>query len=206
MALLPKPGQASEWHSVLNTSDGIQILEKEAGDRGLIEFRGNGVVEAPLPVVATVISDTARRRAWIKGLAESRILRSEGRDDYIEYDHIEMPVFFTDRDFVSRIQVHFDRSGKELVFHYQPSEDPSAPHNGYLRGEMLNMTFRLSSIDHDRSTRVDAEFLCDPKGWIPKWLVNFFLRDWPKITFRSLRKEVLRSDISVDPRFAELLK
>jgi hypothetical protein len=204
--LLANQCHASEWQSVLNTSDGIQIFEKESSASGLIEFRGNGVVEAPLPLVATVIFDTDRRREWIKGLAESRILRWEGKDDYIEYDHIDMPTFFADRDFVSRIQVHFDRPGKELVFHYQPSDDPSAPHTDYLRGEMLNMTFHLSSIEHDTKTRVDAEFLCDPKGWIPKWLVNFFLKDWPKITFRNLRKEVLRADISVDSRFADLLK
>lgn len=203
--LLANPAFASEWQSVLNTSDGIQIFEKESDAGGLIEFRGNGVVEAPLPLVATVIFDTGRRREWIKGLAESRILRREGNDDYIEYDHIDMPIFFEDRDFVSRIRIHFDRSTKELVFHYQPSEDASAPHAGYIRGEMLNMTFHLRSLDHDRSTAVDAEFLCDPKGWIPKWLVNFFLKDWPKVTFRNLRKEVLRSDISIDPRFADLL-
>ncbi len=205
LALLANPGHASEWQSVLNTSDGIQIFEKEAGDGGLIEFRGNGIVEAPLLLVATVIFDTNRRQEWIKGLAESRILRLDGNDDYIEYDHIDMPIFFEDRDFVSRIQIHFDRSGKELVFHYQPSDDSSAPRTQFIRGEMLKMTFHLSSIDRDTKTRVDAEFLCDPKGWIPKWLVNFFLKDWPKVTFRNLRKEVLRSDISVDPRFADLL-
>ncbi len=206
IVLLANPGHASEWQSVLNTSDGIQIFEKESSAIGLIEFRGIGVVEAPLPLVATVIFDTDRRRVWIKGLAESRILRWAGKDDFIEYDHIDMPIFFADRDFVSMIQIRFDRAGKELVFRYQPSDDPSAPHSGYLRGEMINMTFHLTSIDHDRSTRVDAEFLCDPKGWIPKWLVNYFLKDWPKTTFRNLRKEVLRSDISVDPRFSELLK
>ncbi len=205
-ALLANTGHASEWQSVLNTSDGIQIFEKESGTDGLIEFRGTGIVEAPLPLVATVIFDTNRRREWIKGLAESTILHSDGLDDYIEYDHIDMPIFFEDRDFVSRIQIHFDRPGKELVFHYQPSGDPSAPHTGYIRGEMLDMTFHLSAIDHDTKTRVDAEFLCDPKGWIPKWLVNFFLKDWPKVTFRNLRKEALKSDISIDPRFAELLE
>ncbi len=203
--LLADLAHASEWQSVLSTSDGIQIFEKESDAGGLIEFRGNGVVEAPLPVVATVIFDTNRRREWIKGLAESRILRREGDDDYTEYDHIDMPILFEDRDFVSRIRIHFDRPTKELVFHYQSSDDPSAPNAGYIRGEMLNMTFHLSSLDHDTKTRVDAEFLCDPKGWIPKWLVNFFLKDWPKVTFRNLRKEVLRSDISVDPRFADLL-
>ena len=205
-ALFAHPGYADEWQSALSTSDGIEIFKKESSESGLIEFRGVGLVEAPLPLVATVIFDTDRRREWIKGLVESRILRWGGKDNFIEYDHIDMPIFFTDRDFVSKITISFDQSGKVLVFHYQPSEDPAAPHTDYLRGEMINMTFVLSSIENDSKTNVDAVFLCDPKGWIPKWLVNFFLQDWPKTTFRNLRREVRKTDISVDPRFSGLLK
>jgi len=206
IVLLANPGQASEWRSVLDTSDGIQIFNKEATDSGLIEFRGVGVVEAPLPVVATVIFDTERRVQWIKGLKESRIVRWEGHDSFIEYDHIDMPTFFTDRDFVSKVRMRSDQAKREVVFQFHPADDPSAPPTDYLRGEVINMTFALRSVDHDTRTRVDAEFLCDPKGWIPAWLVNFFLKDWPKTTFRNLRKEVLRSGITVDHRFSELLE
>lgn len=203
--LFAYPGFASEtWQPVLTTSDGIQVFRRDATAAGLIEFRGVGVVEAPLPLVATVIIDTDRRKEWIKGLEESRILRWGGEDTFIEYDHIDMPIFFSDREFVSIIQMHHDRSRKEVVFLYQPSDDPSAPRTGYLRGEMLKMTFLLSSIEQDKATRIDAEVLVDPKGWIPRWLVNYFLQDWPKTTFRSLRQVVRKPGISEDPRFSVL--
>lgn len=205
VVLLANPGHASEWRQVLDTSDGIQIFKKEATESGLIEFRGVGFVDAPLTVVATVIFDTDRRRHWIKGLAGSKIVRWEGHDSFIEYDHIDMPTFFSDRDFVSKVRIRSDQARREVVFQFHPADDPSAPRTGYLRGEVINMTFVLRSVDHDTRTRVDAEFLCDPKGWIPSWLVNFFLKDWPKTTFRGLRKEVLKSGITVDPRFSELL-
>jgi hypothetical protein len=204
VVLLAGPGNASEWRPVLTTPDGIEIFNRDATAAGLIEFRGVGVIQAPLPVVASVIFDTDRRKEWIKGLEGSRILRWEGADAFIEYDHIDMPIFFSDREFVSKVRMRSDPSRREVVFQFQPADDPSAPNTGYLRGEMLNMTFLLTSIDQDRSTRVDAEVLCDPKGWIPKWLVNFFLRDWPKTTFRNLRKEVLKPGIPVDPRFSVL--
>jgi hypothetical protein len=201
LVLSANRGHASEQLSVVNTSDGIQIFEKETQHDGLIEFRGVGVVDAPLPLVATVISDTTRRREWINGLAESRILRWEGKDKFIEYDHIEMPIFFSDRDFVSTVIIRSRRPEKELTFLYQSVDDPAAPRTRYIRGKVINMTFHLSSIDNSRKTKVDAEFLCDPKGWIPSWLVNFFLKDWPRDTFRGLRKEVLKPDISIDRRF-----
>jgi hypothetical protein len=204
--LLAHLSHASEWQSVDNTTDGIQIFRKEGSSSGLIAFRGIGVVEAPLPLVATVIFDTDRRREWVEGLVDSRILRWEGKDNFIEYDHIEMPFFMNERDFVSKITMSVDLSKKQMVFHYQSSGDPSAPPTDYIRGEVIDMTFILNSIDNDTKTRIDAAFLCDPKGWIPKWLVNFFLEDWPKRTFRNLRKEVLKSDLSIDTRFSILLE
>jgi hypothetical protein len=204
--LLANPIHASEWRSMFDTPDGIQIFKKESTDSGLIEFRGVGIVDAPLPLVATVIFDTDRRLQWIKGLVESKIIRWEGSDHFIEYDHIDMPTFFTDRDFVSKVRVRSDQNRQEVVFQYNRADDPSAPRTDHLRGEVINMTFALRSVDQNTRTSVDAEFLCDPKGWIPAWLVNFFLKDWPTTTFRNLRKEVLKSGITVDPRFSELLE
>ena len=117
-----------------------------------------------------------------------------------------MPFLMNERDFVSKITIRVDLPKKEMVFHYRSSDDHPAPRTDYIRGEVIDMTFILNSIDNDRSTRIDAAFLCDPKGWIPRWLVNFFLEDWPKRTFRNLRKEVLKSDLSIDTRFSKLLE
>jgi hypothetical protein len=203
VALFVQFSHASEWDAVDNTTDGIQIYRKEVDDTGLVIFRGVGMVEASLPLVATAIFDTARRREWIDGLASSMIIRWQDKDNFIEYDHIGLPFFISDRDFVSKVNISYDKSRKQMVFHYQPSDDHSAPHAGYIRGD-LTATFILSYID-EKKTKVDAQFLCDPKGWIPKWLVNFFLKDWPVTTFRNLRKEVLK-DLSVDSRFSRLTK
>jgi START domain len=196
-------GHAAEWQSVETTDDGIEIFRKEAGDR-LVAFRGVGVVDAPLPLVATVIFNTDRRKEWIAGLVDSRIIHWGGKDNFVEYDHIDMPLFFRDRDFVSKVTMSFDMTG-QITFHYQPADDPSAPRTSYIRGELLDTIFILSSIDNGMKTQIDAEFLCDPKGWIPKWLVNFFVKDWPERTFRNLRKELQKSDLSVDARFSKLL-
>jgi hypothetical protein len=204
-ALLPRLSHASEWQSIDYTNDGIQVFRKEAEGSGLVAFRGIGIVDAPLPSVATVIFDTDRRRKWVAGLVDSKIIRWDEKDKFIEYDHIGMPFFIKDRDFVSTSTMSFDLSRKEMVFHYQPSDDPSAPRTNYIRGELIDTTFILRSIDNDKKTRVDAKFLCDPKGWLPKWLVNFYLKAWPKTTFRNLRKEV-QKDRSVDTRFSTLLK
>ncbi len=204
--LLSIRGEAAEWQPVVTTDDGIAIFKKENDNRGLIEFRGVGVVDAPLPLVATVIFNTRRRTEWVSGLAESRILRWQGKDRYIEYDRIDMPLFFSERDFVTAVRLEFDHAGNDLVFRYRSTDDPDAPRSGSVRGEVINLTFLLRAVEDGRKTKLDASFLCDPKGWIPVWLVNFFLSDWPAQTFRNLRREVQRPDISVDRRISGLLQ
>ncbi len=206
LLVIANASHASDWQQVVTTSDGIEIFRKASTEKGLIQFRGVGVIDAPMPLVATVIFDTDRRREWIKGLAGSKILGWRGMDTFIEYDHIDMPIFFSDRDFVSRVRISPHPSGKEVAILYRAADDPAAPHTGFVRGEVIDMTFLLSSVEEDRKTRIDAEFLCDPKGWIPTWLVNFFLQDWPKITFRNLRTEVKKQGIPVDPRISALLQ
>ncbi|HTG02033.1 MAG TPA: hypothetical protein VK654_15740, partial [Nitrospirota bacterium] len=109
---------------------------------------------------------------------------------------------FSDRDFVSRVQMHTARQGNEIIFQYRSVDDPAAPRTAYIRGEVINMKFILTSAAGSTRTKVDAEFLCDPKGWIPSILVNLFIRDWPKTTFRNLRKEIMKPGIAADPRFS----
>jgi hypothetical protein len=87
--------------------------KKQTTDK-LVAFRGVGVVDAPLPIVATVIFDTGRRLEWIEGLVDSRIIRWGGKDKFVECDHIDMPIFFQDRDFVSKITMSFDLPGKMI--------------------------------------------------------------------------------------------
>ena len=134
------------------------------------------------------------------------VLYIHALSSFIEFDHIDMPTFFRDRDFISRVVIRSDHAAREVVFRFQPADDHSAPATGHLRGEVINMTFALRSIERDTRTRVDAEFLCDPKGWIPAWLVNFFLRDWPKtsvVTPPFTRSALSRAvTFTIDWRFA----
>jgi len=203
IALAASASQASEWQKVESTDDGIQIFKKEVPGSSLIAFRGIGVVEAPMPLVATIIFDTDRGPEWIEDLVESRILQWINKDEFIEYDHVGMPFIVKDRDFVSKIKMTYLPT-KEMIFHYQPAIEPSAPRTNYVRGELIDTTYVLSSIEQDQKTRVVADFVCDPKGLIPTWLINFFQKDWPKTTFRSLRREAQKSGLTIDPRFAKL--
>ena len=79
------------------------------------------------------------------------------------------------------------------------------PPGRYVRGDLMNTTFILTSLENGARTHVIGEVHADPMGSVPKWIVNFFQKDWPIDTLQGLRKQVAKPDVKTDPRFLKLL-
>ena len=198
------PADKIPWKKV-KEKDGIEVFRREIPGSPVLAFKGAGVVNAPIALVATVINDASRGTEWVEDLTESRILRWISKDDFIEYDHVATPFVMKDRDFVSVVKTRGNPTKKSMSISYASVDDPGAPVTSFVRGDLLNTTFLLQSTDNGTKTYLEADILCDPKGSVPKWIVNFFQEDWPVDTFKSLRKQVAKPDVHTNPKFSSML-
>lgn len=184
---------------------GIAVYRRDVPGSPVVALRGEGVVDAPLLRVASVIVDAKRATEWIDSLAEARTIRRVSETEYVEWDHIATPIVLKDRDFVFDAKLEFKPKQKQVLLNYHSVDDPDAPKTDYVRGRFIYGTFALTSIDGGKRTRVLAELLCDPKGSVAKWIVNLFQKSWPHNTIVALRAQVKKKDIKDDPRLrAEL--
>jgi hypothetical protein len=188
------------WIKV-SDEDGIACFKREVPRSPIIALRGEGVIDAPIARVASVLLDYSRATEWVDSLAEVRVVRMLGPQEFIEYDHVDTPpVIMADRDFVVRGKVEVDVQARTLALRMWPAKDPLVPEqSSYVRGE-LSGYWELRSIADDKRTFVIAEMHGDPKGGVAKWLVNWFQENWPRNTFESLRKQVHKRDIRVIPQ------
>jgi hypothetical protein len=196
------------WQKSCNT-EGLTLYWSKVDGSKVIAFKGEGIVDEPIEKVATVIIDTTRGTEWIDSLLASKVVRAISKTEFIEYDHVGIPFPFdtimSDRDFVSHVYLEADPKTKRMTVSYLPAEDDLAPVlKKYTRGRMT-CVFKLVPMSMSDETYVEAEIHCDPKGNVPKWLVNFFQQGWPQTTFENLRKEVQKSDIMVLPVISDLL-
>jgi hypothetical protein len=110
-----------------------------------------------------------------------------------------------DRDFVTRAKLEFDNAGKKVILKMHSVTDPLAPPTDFVRGEIMESYFIMTSIDHGTKTHISVEVHADPKGSIAKWIVNMFQKSWPHNTISRLRAQVAKPDIKDHPRLkAEL--
>jgi hypothetical protein len=185
--------------------DGIAVFRREVPGSAIIALRGEGVVNAPILRVASVLVDTARAPEWIDSLAEAKVIRKLNDDELIQWDHIATPVILKDRDFVFDIKLALNPKDKQVSLNYHSVYDSGAPKTDYVRGEFTYGTFTLTAIEGGTKTRILCEVLADPKGSVAKWIVNLFQKDWPHKTIASLRKQVAKPDIKDQARLKDLL-
>src|SRR5450432_4544478 len=185
--------------------DGIAVFRREVPGSPIIALRGEGVVNAPILRVASVLVDTARAPEWIDSLAETKVIRKLNDDEFIQWDHIATQVILKDRDFVFDIKLALSPKDKQVSLNYHSVYDSGAPKTDYVRGEFTYGTFTLTSIEGGTKTRILCEVLADPKGSVAKWIVNLFQKDWPHKTIESLRMQVAKPDIKDQPRLKDML-
>ena len=199
------PEPAFQWKKSY-TDDGITIYWSKVEGSRVIAFKGEGIVDAPIEKVASVVINTSRGTEWIDGLLKSRVVRNISPTEFIEYDQMGSPILMADRDFVSYVTIDTDAKTKRVTVTYNPAQDPSAPPSQKnVRGSMI-CDFKMIPMTLSDETYVEAEIHCDPNGEVPKWLVNFFQQGWPSLTFKHLRKQAMKQDVQVLPLVEKLLK
>jgi hypothetical protein len=190
----PAPGQTQEqpWEKI-REEDGILVYRREIEGSPLVAFRGEGEIEAPIALVALVEMDLSHNSEWIDSLVEGRLLEARSESEYFAYSHIKGPPLISDRDFVNHIKVDF-KAPDSITFNLQASEHPASPNDGHVRGQLIHSSFHLTAVTPTR-TKLVCEIQADPKGSLPKWVVNFFQKGWAYKTIMALRKQVTKPGI-----------
>jgi hypothetical protein len=195
---------AGDW-ALSSRDKGIEVFHEDVPGSKVVALKGHGTIDAPLWKVASILLDTKRAPEWVDSLKESRVVRRVAFDRYVEFNHLGLPFILKDRDFVSDVQIAVDPAAKTFALVYKPTDDADAPKTGDVRGEILAGRFLARSTDDSRGTDLTAELHCDPRGAIPKWVVNFFQKSWPQNTFEAIRKQAAKPDIAMPSEFRDIL-
>ncbi|NDF13712.1 hypothetical protein EB061_00080 [bacterium] len=196
---------ASNWEKI-EEKDGITTYRKELPESPVVAFWGEAEIPAGIPRIIGILEAVQREKEWMAGVGESYNIERRTESDRFEYNRTETPWPLQDRDFVIHTRTSFERSPAPTVRIQMNSEpDPKKPPvDGVVRGELIDSSFTLRQIAPDR-TWFSCEIQADPKGIIPKWVVNLFQKSWPYDTISGLRQQLLKSDIRENETLMKLL-
>jgi hypothetical protein len=100
---------------------------------------------------------------------------------------VKTPFVIKDRDFVILSEVEVDAKKQRILIHSRSAIEDSVPPTSAIRGELISGEFVMEPGKTAGTTQITADMDVDPKGTVPRWIVNHFQQKWPANMFRSLR-------------------
>jgi hypothetical protein len=171
---------AGVWQKV-SDQDGIIVYEKDLEGSETISLRGEAVIDAALADVAAVMKDNTQAAEWVPFVASRRVLEAISPDERIEYTHVRMPWPIVDRYFINRgRQEPLPGGALRLFVQSVATPNPAWLEDDKVLGDLHYSEFLLFPLDGGRRTRLTLEVNTDPRGMLPKWLVNMAQRSWPR--------------------------
>jgi hypothetical protein len=195
----------TDWEKV-GEKNGITTYRKEIPGSSIVAFRGEAEVPAGIPRIIGVLEAVQREKEWMAGVGESYNIERRAEADRFEYNRTQTPWPLQDRDFVIHTRTTFE-SNPSPTIRIQMNSEPNEkkpPVEGVVRGELIDSSFTLRQIAPNR-TWFSCEIHADPKGVIPKWVVNLFQKSWPYDTIMGLRQQLLKNDIQENQTLIKIL-
>jgi hypothetical protein len=131
----PRRQKLVPWEK-FDEEDGVVLFRREVPGSGIVALRGEGLVDASLLRVGSVLLDTSRSTEWIEGLAETRIVRRISRTEHVQWDHFSGTMGLLDRDFVFKVKLELKPRDKQVVLSFHSVKDSAAPKTPYVRGDV----------------------------------------------------------------------
>lgn len=180
------------WEHV-RTDDGIVVHRRKVDGFDLHEFRGRGVIEAPIERVLGVLSDAPRRVEWMERCVQSYAVARLSETSQVEYNRTSGTWPVKDRDVVVMGETYFDVDKREVRVTFRNATSHAVPRqDGAVRIPYLRGHWILRPTDGGRSTWVEYQAHADPAGSIPTFIVNLVSKTLPYKTLLKLRDQVGR--------------
>lgn len=190
--------QAAEWKKI-SDDDGITVFQK-ADEQGTgVSFRGETNIPASIESILTIMKNNSLAHEWMPLVVSRKDLKSISQNERIEYTHVGMPWPLTDRYFINRARADQLENGQMKIF-VQSVETPEPQwlEKDKVLGFLYYSEFLLTPLEGGAKTHMVIEVNSDPKGLIPKFLVNAAQKSWPIKFFTGLTQMLVKAGLTTE--------
>ncbi len=175
-----------------SSGDGISLYRCQVKGSGVVPVKATMTIPGTIEEVSLVLEDIPRRPEWVGTRTKSTLL--ERRSDYEQYEYLRvyMPWPVSDRSAIirARITVSDDRVRATIAAESVPSHPAADTLPVLVRSQVHTSTFQMTQ--KPGQVEVVALVFIDPRGNVPKWIVNYFAGRMARATLRDLRKQVAK--------------
>ena len=178
---VPALSQDTEWE-LKKDEDGIKVYTRLAEGSSIKEFKAM----ATLPIAATqlfaVLKDVEHYPTWIEDVQYAKMV-AEDDAALSFYYQLDMPWPIKNRDMA--LDMDITNTADSIILKLNSNKDIEPVRDDFIRMNKVIGQWSLYPISAN-STQVIHQFLADPEGSIPVWVVNAFIVEGPYKSMKNL--------------------
>lgn len=177
----------SDWEFAKNEK-GIEVFTRQSENTRFKEFKGITEMEISLHSVVALLSDVKSMPSWVSDCKSTELL-SKTDKKVVYYMEISVPFPFSNRDMVQELTFHYDEETGKMEINLDQKNNAKDPVKGIVRMPVSIGKWTFDPVGED-TYKVVFQYLSDPGGGLPAWLVNAFLVKMPYNTLLNFREQV----------------
>jgi len=176
----------SSWE-LKRDKKGIKVYTKNSPETKIKAFKVEALVQAPLDTVLKIMNDVPGYINWQADVSLTTIVETVDEQEFYYYFTVATPWPFSDRDNVMHTVVSETTDPREVTYTLNGKPEYLAEKEEFVRLPIAKGVWIFTSKDSTR-TMINHEFVIDPGGNLPAWLINAKIVDSPFFTVANLVK------------------
>lgn len=179
--------KSNEWETKINELN-YQVLVRESDISDIKEIKVVHKFKGNFKKLMAALNDIETNKKLFNSCTEARLLKQIDVHSSYQYFYFKMPLTISDRDIISKVTIKNTDSTYSLVSSSVDSK-MIAFKSKVIRITQANTSWQFKKT---RSGDIHMEYYAsaDPKGKIPKWLVNAFAIREARISIDKLKKMI----------------
>lgn len=177
----------TDWE-LAKESEGIKVYTREVDGWDVEEFKVIAVFNVKRYLIYNVLIDVASYASWYPDIVESAICKKISETDFYCYSKLDLPWPTSDRMGECHMKVTHNKENKTSLIEMNASTQCNLKDDNYTLMTKGKGFWKLTS--KGEGTVVHYQYLSDPGGSIPSWVINMFIVDNPFNTVKALKSKV----------------
>ena len=176
---------SNDWQLFKNEK-GISVFTKKSPNSAICELKTVLTLKTSLSSIVALIYDWESYPSWIYKCGESKTLKVLNEHEVIHYQSVKIPWPANDEDFIIHVKISQDEKTKTVKIHSlnDPDYIPKVENRNRIRE--LTATWTIIPMG-DGIIELSYEFLVNPGGPFPSWLINLAATYGPVETMENLK-------------------
>jgi hypothetical protein len=165
--------------------DGVEVYTRTPEGSKFKEYKALATIEAEPKKLVEIIEDVDTYTDWMANIKNTELLARPDSAVFISYTEAKVPWPFDNRDNVTKSVISYDPVTGTYTIDIYMIPDYIPEKKGIIRIADGEGKWIFTPTE-DGKTEVYHQFIADPAGKIPAWLVNMFIVDGPHKTMLGL--------------------